>query len=537
MGLRGPGARPKRLKAEIQPQAWDDPKLPMWRRVVAFIEALPITAGEHAGKLLKLRPWQKAFVKATYQPTKNKRRVVRTAVLSLPRKNGKSCLVAALALAHLVGPAAEKRGQVYSAASDRPQAAIIYEEMKAIIQEVPWMDARCNCQDFYKKITDRETGSVYTAMSSDARKAHGLSPSFIVADEIAQWKNRALWDNLTSGTGARKEPLTVALGTQSADDENLMSELIDYGLQVQAGEVEDPTFHLTFYSAPEDADPWHPDTWKASNPALGDFRSLEEMKVAAGQAQRMPAREAVFRNLYLNQRIDANPRFIAPADWKACGGPVDPVDLYGRPCWGGLDLSSTTDLTALVLFFPDDGGAVLPYFWLPGAGLADREYQDRIPYRVWRDKGHLELTPGRAIDKGFIVKRLAETAANFDLKGIGFDRWRMADLQKLLEIEGLSLPLVPFGQGLRDMAPAVDSLETLVLSGEMAHGMNPILTMCAANVAIEHDAAGNRKFSKRRSNGRIDGMVALAMAIGLWAKEQPPAKPFIFDKSLPVFLY
>jgi len=533
MGLRGPGARPK-PKIETAAQAWDNPKLPMWRRVIAFMETLPITAGEHAGKKLKLRPWQKAFVKATYQPTKRGRRVVRTAVLSLPRKNGKTALVAGLALAHLIGPAAEKRGQVYSAASDRPQAAIVYEELKAIIQETPWMDARCNCQDFYKKITDSVTGSVYVAMSSDARKAHGLSPSFIVADEIAQWKGRALWDNLTSGTGARKEPLTVAIGTQAADDENLMSELIDYGLQIQTGEVEDPTFHLTFYAAPEEADPWHGDTWKLCNPALGDFRSLEEMTVAAGQAQRIPAREAVFRNLYLNQRIDANPRFIAPADWKACGGPVDPVDLYGRPCWGGLDLSSTTDLTALVLFFPEDGGAVLPYFWMPGDNLSDREDRDRVPYRTWTKQG-LELTPGRAIDKGFIVRRLATIAADFDLQGLGFDRWRIADLQKLLEIEGIDLPLVGFGQGMASMAPAVDEIERLVLSGGIAHGCNPVLTWNIANVAIEADAAGNRKFNKRRSTGRIDGAVALAMAVGLWAK-QAKEQPFTFDPSLPVFL-
>ncbi|MDR2725022.1 MAG: terminase large subunit [Candidatus Adiutrix sp.] len=503
--------------------------------MVAFIESLPVTAGTEAGKNFRLRPWQKKIIRGIYGPTRRGRRVVKTALLTLGRKNGKTGLAAVLALAHLVGPAVESRGQIYSAACDKIQAALIYDEMEAIIQRVDWMAARCNIQKHYRIITDQESGTVYRALSADAKKAHRLSPSLVIADELAQWRHRELWDNLVTGTGARAEPLILAVGTQAATDDALFSELVDYGAKVNSGEIKDPTFYAAIYITSESADIWDEASWYAANPALGDFRSLQEMRDFAAQAQRMPTKEAAFRNLYLNQRVDSSPSFIRPADWKACGEAVEPQELFGRPCWAGLDLSATQDLTALELFFPDDGGAVLSYFWLPAEGIRDRADQDRVPYDVWAKQGHLELTPGRAVDRGFIVRRLAGVAADYDIKAIGYDRWRMNEVKKILDEEGISLPLVEFGQGLKDMAPAIDELERLILAGKLKHGGHPVLTMCTANVKIEPDAAGNRKFSKKRSTGRIDGMVALAMAVGQWAKEAK-AVAFVFDPGLPVFL-
>jgi phage terminase large subunit-like protein len=325
------------------------------------------------------------------------------------------------------------------------------------------------------------------------------------------------------------------VGTQAAADDALFSELVDYGAKVNSGEIKDPTFAAFIFTTAEGADIWDEANWYAANPALGDFRSLQEMRDFAAQAQRMPTKEAAFRNLYLNQRVDSAPSFIKGADWWACGEAAEPPELFGRPCWCGLDLSATQDLTALELFFPDDGGAVLSYFWLPGEGIRDKSDQDRVPYDVWAKGGHLELTPGRAVDRDFIVRRLAGVVSDYDVRGIGYDRWRMNEVKKILDHEGLDLPLVEFGQGLKDMAPAIDELERLILSGKIRHGMNPILTMCVSNIKIEMDAAGNRKFSKKRSNGRIDGMVALAMAVGLWAK-QAKAAAFVFDPALPVFL-
>jgi phage terminase large subunit-like protein len=526
MGKRGPGAKPLKINA-IQPQscgsdtAWQNEILPMTERVISFVETLPITSGVLAGQSMRLRDWQKAFIQGVYGPiSADGRRLVRTALLTLPRKCGKTQLAAALALAHLCGPCSEMRGQIYSAASDRNQAGLIFREMVAVIERVPWMAARMNIRSFNKLIEDSVTGSTYEALSSDARKAHGLNPSFVVCDEVAQWRGRELYDNLLSGMDARAEPLAVVIGTQAASDQNLMSELVDYAGKVNAGEVDDPTFHGVVYAAPADADPWNEKTWFACNPALGDFKSLAGMRAQAAQARRVPAKAAAFKNLHLNMRVDAEIRFIAPDDWRACGEPVDAASLYGRPCWAGLDLSSVDDLTALVLFFPYDGGAVLPFFWLPKDNIRMLEQDSRVPYRAWADAGLIELTPGRSIDYRFVVRRMAQIAADYDLKAIGYDRWRIKALERVLAEEGVTLPLTDFGQGFKDMAPAVDALEAAILDCRLRHGNNPILTWNLSNTVIEQDAGGNRKLSKRRSKEKIDGIVSLAMALGIHAREE-----------------
>lgn len=536
MGRRGPGAKPKQpaTTAAKKPRKrkgavdWRDTSLPMPDRVIAFAEEMPITSGKLAGTPMRLREWQKEFIRAVYGPLRDGMRLVRTALLSMPRKNGKTQISAVLALAHLCGPCAEMRGQVYSAASDRNQASLIFKEMMAVIDRVPWMAERLNVRSFNKLIEDDETGSTYEALSSDARKAHGLNPSFVVCDEVAQWRGRDLYDNLVSGMDAREQPLVVVIGTQAEDDENLMSELVDYAERVNSGEVVDETFHGVVYVAPADADPWAEKTWFACNPALDDFKSLTGMKTQADQARRIPARVGPFKNLHLNMRISADPRFIGRDDWEACGEPIDPVMLYGRPCFAGLDLSSTTDLTTAVLYFPEDGGAVMPFFWLPKENIRLLEDTARVPYRSWSTDGLIELTPGRAVDYRYVVQRLAQAAGDYDLKGISYDRWRIKALERILVEEGIQLPLVEWGQGFKDMAPAVDALEAAVLDGKIRHGGNPILRWNCTNCVLELDAAGNRKLSKKRSREKIDGMVALAMAIGLAEREE--VKPgFVFD--------
>jgi phage terminase large subunit-like protein len=279
-----------------------------------------------------------------------------------------------------------------------------------------------------------------------------------------------------------------------------------------------------------DADPWDETTWHACNPALGDFRSLEEMRTAARQAQRMPAMEASFRLLYLNQPVDAESRFIASADWDACGGAAELEELRGMPCWAGLDLSSTTDLTALVLYFPHNG-VLLPYFWVPRDNILERENRDRVPYATWARMGFIETTNGRATDRLAIARRLAEIASAYDLQAVAFDRWRIEDLQKTMSDEGVDIPMVPFGQGFKDFSPAVEEFERLILAGTLRHGGHPILTWCLSNCIIEQDPAGNRKLSKEKSREKIDGIVAACMAVGLHAK-QPKAPVFEFSGSL-----
>ncbi|MCC6611175.1 MAG: terminase large subunit [Burkholderiales bacterium] len=533
MGLRGPNAKPV---SKRKPSAKARKVAPLsgtsrFERVVRFIERLPITSGLLAGTTFKLRPWQREIVKAIYRTDRRGHRIVRQVLLTLPRKQGKTGLTAALALAHLCGPEAEPRGQVYSAAADRAQAALLFNEMKAMIEQVPALEKRIIVRDFNKTLEDAETGSIYQALSADAKTKHGFSASCWIYDELAQAPDRKLYDVLATSTAARKEPLGIVISTQSSDPHSIMAELVDYGLQVRDGVLEDPHFLPIIYTAPEDADPWDEATWHACNPALGDFRSLEEMRSAALQAQRMPAREPAFRLLYLNQRVSSEARFIAQAEWEGCAAEIDVEALRGRPCWAGLDKGSTTDLTALVLYFPDDGGAVLPWFWVPRDRLEEREHTDKVPYPLWHRQGFLEAPEGRAINNLAIIHRLAEIASMYDVRGLAYDRWRLEDLKKLLDDEGIDLPITPFGQGFRDMAPAVDALEAAILNRTLRHPMHPVLTWNAWNARVAIDPTGARKIDKAKSTERVDGIVALAMAVGLHARA-PVERTFTVPESL-----
>lgn len=532
MGLRGPSAKPVKQPGKPgEPRrrrrpSWQQAGLTRAERVIKFIEGLTITSGIFAGKRFRLRPWQRAIVQAIYATDRAGRRLKRHVLITIPRKNGKTQLAAALALCHLVGPEAEQRGQVYSAASDRKQAALIMREMVAMIMGDPRLADRIIIRQHEKTLTDIETGSTYEALSSDARKAHGLSPSFVVADELAQWHGRDLYDNLITGTGARAEPLFVVISTKNHDPNHVMSELVRYGERVRDGEIADPAFLPIIYAADDDADPWDEATWRACNPALGDFRSLDEMRVAAEQAKRLPAREPSFRLLYLNQPIDAETRFLNRVDWEACRAAIDVTALHGKRCILGLDLSSTTDLTALVAYFPATHD-LLTWFWAPADNLEEAERRDHVPYRLWARQGLLEATPGRAIDKAFVVHRLGEIVADFDVQACAYDRWRMDEVQRLLADEGIKLAMIEHGQGWKDMGPAIDAFETAVLRGELRHPGHPVLDMCIANRVTVSDPTGARKLVKERSIGRIDGAIAAVMSVGL-ASKTPPKRESVY---------
>ena len=304
--------------------------------MIAFIESLPVSSGPLAGTLFRLRPWQKRFIRAVYATDKSRRRIVRTAVLSLGRCNGKTTLAAMLGLCHLAGPEAESRGEVYSAANDRFQAARIFNEMAAIIERVPWLDDRVTVKRFTKELEDvGGTESIYAALSRESGTKMGMAPSVVIYDELGQTEGRDLLDALDTAMGKRAEPLMIVISTQASRDEAPLSTLIDYGLRIQRGEIADPSFHLTLYTAPEDADPWSSKTWKLANPALGDFRSLEDVQRLARQAQKMPAAEASFKNLILNMRCGTTSQFLSMSTWKACGGEVDLDSLKRRPCLEG----------------------------------------------------------------------------------------------------------------------------------------------------------------------------------------------------------
>jgi len=538
MGKRGPGAAKQRAAAKLaEPlkadlfnptppavgcKAWELPGLSRAERVIAFIESLPITKGFGAGSTVQLEPFQREWIEAIYRDGGDGQRQVRTGLLSVARGNGKTVICAGLALAHLVGPEAEPRGECYSAAATKEQSALIFAEMEATILATPWMAGRLNVKTFNKIIEDPITGSLYKALASDGRSVHGLASSFVVCDELAQWGSRELFDVLRTSLGKREQPLLLVIGTQSPRAENIMSELVDYAGRIETGEIEDASFHGKVYAVPDDADPFDPANWPLANPALGKFRSAREMQEEATRAQRMPTFEPPFRNLYLNQRVDAEPKAINPAEWEACGGEVDLAALAGRPCYGGLDLSSTRDLSALALYFPEDEGALVLHCWCPKDNMGEREETDRVPYRTWAKQGLIEPTPGKAIDKHFIAARLAELTNRFDVRGIAFDRWGMQDLKAILNREGIALPLVEWGQGFVSMGPAVDAFETAMLSGKLKHGLNPVLRWSAGNLVYEMDPAGLRKPSKNRSIDRIDPMAATIMAMGLSSRDEGP---------------
>lgn len=555
MGLRGPGAvalsRRREVSAadssspcdEDESKPWLEPGLSRADCVIKFCESLPVTSGKLAGTTWRARPWQKKWLRAVYRTSRQGNRLVRTAVLSLGRKNGKTDCAARLCLAHLCGPEAQPRGEVYSAANDRAQAARIFAEMVAIINAVGWLRARVSIRRHSKELEDIGEGgtcSYYAALSADVATKHGLSPSMFVYDELGQAPDRKLFDVLDSAMGARREPLGLVISTQAARDEAPMSELIDYGLRVHRGDVKDATFHLELYTAPPEADPWAEATWRMANPALGDFRDLGDVRRMAAQAQRMPSREASFRNLILNQRVDTTAQFLTASVWAQNNSPVA-GEFSGRPAYAALDLGGSRDLTALVVVVAEanardgrlaqnarDGRIdVLPYFWLAG-DLREHEDTDRAPYVLWERQGHLMRGGDKTLDPKIVALKVAELHGQFNFRALGFDRWRIADLQRELDAIGCDAPLVPFGQGFADMSPAVDELERLVFEGKLRTGGHPVLTWCIANTKTESDAAGNRKPSKKKSTGRIDGAVALTMAIGMIAKAPRPVLPSVY---------
>lgn len=507
--------------------------------VIDFINTLTAPDGKCVGQPLSLRPWQEDMVRAVYGPIdEDGKRYCKQALLSIGRKNGKTALVAGLCMAHLCGPEAIRNGQLYSVAFDRDQASILFRYMVAMIRMDEELDNRLNIRDSVKEIVDPVSGSIYKALSSESKSKHGKSSSFLAFDELAQFgSDRELYDVMMSSTGAHEEPLAWVFSTQSPSDQAVLSELVDYGKRVKTGEIHDPTFISFLYEVPEPTDEeatagydpaWDEERWKEANPALGDFRSLEEMRNYAAKARVMPTAEASFRNLYLNQRVAALHHFLPPAVWRACASAVNPEALeYGR-IYGGLDLSGKNDLTALVLdAVYGEEHHVFPWFWTPKDNIHERSDRDRVPYAAWADQGFLEAVPGKTIHYGFVAHKIADLHAKHSFHELRFDRWRIEDLQRELTDIGCdcylkgkedppsdeALPLVPHGQGYKDMNPAVESLEDLVTEERLCHGGHPVLTMCASNVVVQKDPAGNRKMAKDKSTGRIDGIVALAMAV------------------------
>jgi phage terminase large subunit-like protein len=483
--------------------------------VIAFIEQTCfIPEGRLVGKKLKLFDWQKDLIRLIYDNPHGTRR----ALISMGRKNSKTTTAACLLLAHLCGPPAKSKpnSQLYSAAQSRDQAAIIFGAASRMIRLNPALARIVTIQETAKSLVCTELGTRYRALSADATTALGLSPQFLIFDELGAVRGprSPLYEALETATGAQENPLSIIISTQAPTDADLFSVLIDDAL---AGH--DPHTVVKLYSAPADLDPFAEATIRLANPALGTFLNTQEVLGMARNAKSMPAREAEYRNLILNQRVEPTHMFVSPGVWKACGTPVG--SLAGLTLYGGLDLSEVADLTCLILLGWRDGKwHVQPTFWLPSEGLSEKAITDRLPYDLWRAQGYLQTTPGRTVAYEHVAEHLRGLFRHYNIAKIGFDRWNMRHFLPWLLKAGLSEQFVKdhfveFGQGMQSMSPALRDLEQVLLEGQLAHGDHPVLSMCAANTAIAVDDAGNRKPSKKRSVGRIDGMVALAMALGV----------------------
>lgn len=478
-------------------------------RVIAFIERYcKVPSGANVGKDLVLDDFQKKFILDVYDNPHGTRR----GYLSIGRKNGKTALIACLLLAHLVGPEAKRNSQLISGAMSREQAAIVYDlaskivalspELRSIIKEVPSS----------KKLVGIPLNTEYRAISAEGKTAHGLSPVLAILDELGQVRGSQsdFVDAITTSQGAHESPLLIAISTQAPNDADLFSIWLD-----DAKTSEDKNIVCHLYEAAKDCDLEDEAAWQAANPALGHFRSLDDVIEQAARAKRMPSFEPTFRNLVLNQRVEMVAPFVSRGVWILNSSEPDESVFYEEPVYIGLDLSGKNDLTAMVMIAWRDKWHVKSIFWTPEKGLADRSRKDRAPYDIWESQGFIRTIMGASIDYEVVAREMMDILVDCNVVAVAFDRWRFDLLQKEITELGFVLPLVPFGQGFKDMAPAIDSLETILLNEQIAHGGNPVLTMCMANARVEKDAAGNRKLNKAKATGRIDGAVALAMAIGV----------------------
>ena len=447
---------------------------------------LHLPEGRFVGRALEMPAFMRDDFRAIYD---NERGFTRRAIISRGRKNAKTSECAFILLLHLCGPEHRINSQMFSCAQSRDQAAVLFSLAAKIVRLSPKLQPVIQIRDTAKELLCPALGTSYKALSAEVSTAYGLSPALTVFDELGQTRGARspLYDALETATAAQMEPLTVVISTQAPGDNDLLSILIDDAL---AGH--DPTTVLRLSTAPKDAEPFAEQTIRLANPAYDVFMNRKEVMAMAADAKRMPAREAAFRNLVLNQRVEAEEPFLAAAQWAACAGP--PADLEGREVYGGLDLSSTADLTALALVARDSTSgiwSVRPTFWLPAEGLAEKAQHDRVPYDLWAEQGFLLTAPGASISYEYVARFLwSEIFARHHVVKIGFDRWNFRHLRPWLLEAGFSEAaitekFVEFGQGTQSMSPALRELESLILDRKIRHGDHPVLNMCAANATTE----------------------------------------------------
>ena len=485
-------------------------------RAVAFINSLKHTKGVWYGKNFELLPWQDKIVRDIFGTIKpNGYRKYNTAYVEIPKKQGKSELAAAIAL-YLTCGDGEYGAEVYGCAADRQQASIVFDVAVEMINQCPALKKRCKILASQKRIVYLPLKSFYQVLSAESYTKHGLNVHGVIFDELHAQPNRALYDVMLTGSGdARKQPLYFLITTAGTDRNSICWEVHQKAEDIINGKKNDPTFYPVIYGIKDDDDWTDEKNWYKANPSLDITVDIEKIRAAFNNAKENPAEENLFRQLRLNQWVKQSVRWMPMDKWNLCSYPIDKERLKGRVCYGGLDLSSTTDITAFVLVFPpeDEDGKyeILPFFWLPEETLELRVRRDHVPYDTWKAKGLIMTTEGNVVHYGFIEKFIEELGTQYNIKEIAYDRW--GAVQMVQNLEGMGFTIVPFGQGYKDMSPPSKELMKLVLEKKIAHGGNEVLEWMVDNIYIKTDPAGNIKPDKEKSTEKIDGAIALIMAL------------------------
>nr|DAM45461.1 MAG TPA: Terminase large subunit [Caudoviricetes sp.] len=483
---------------------------------VAFIEALCHTKGTWAGKPFELIDWQEQIIRDLFGILKpNGYRQFNTAYVEIPKKQGKSELAAAVAILLTCGDG-EERAEVYGCAADRQQASIVFDVAADMVSMCPALAKRVKIQKSMKRMIYLPTNSFYQVLSAEAYSKHGFNIHGVIFDELHTQPDRKLYDVMTKGSGdARMQPMYFNITTAGTDTHSICYEIHQKAKDIIAGRKIDTTFYPVIYGADEGEDWTSPEVWKKANPSLGITVGMDKVEVACESARQNPGEENAFRQLRLNQWVKQSVRWMPMEKWDECSFKVNPDDLEGRVCYGGLDLSSTTDITAFVLVFPpedeEDKYHILPYFWIPEETMDLRVKRDHVPYDIWHKQGFLETTEGNVVHYGYIEKFIESLGEKYNIREIAFDRWGAT--QMVQNLEGMGFTVVPFGQGYKDMSPPTKELMKLTLEKKLAHGGHPVLRWMADNIFIRRDPAGNIKADKEKSTEKIDGVIATIMGL------------------------
>lgn len=503
-------------------------------KAIRFIKKLRHTKGEWAGRPFNILTWEEKIIRDLFGTVKEDgTRQYREAYISTARKNGKTELAAAIANYALFSNS-EFGSEIYTAAGDRDQATLVFNASRDMVRQNSSLYKVSKIVDSQKRIVYHSKNAFYRAISAESYTKHGYNPEVVIYDELHVAPNRELYDVLKTGMGARKQPLMISITTAGYDQNSLCWELYDYAKKIQKGIINDPSFYV-YICELDEGDDWKDEVnWYKANPGLGVYRELSEMQQSFKRACEVPAFENTFKRLYLNMWTSQDIRLIPMDKWDNCPHEIDFEKLKGRVCYGGLDLASTIDIAAFVLCFPpeEDGEYIfLSFFWIPANSMLERSRRDRVPYDVWVKNKLVYSTPGDVIDYNFILQTIRQLSDTYDIREIAFDRWGATKIAQDLIDEGNQV--FAMGQGFASMSAPTKEMIKLIHSKALNHGGNKVLRWMADNVSAIEDPAGNLKVNKSKSREKIDGIVALIMALDR-AIRNGSGKSILDEKGLQV---